>query len=95
MIIVSGFLRVDPARRTTYLEDCDEVIRAARSAPGCLDFHLSADPIEADRINIFEQWDSVESVETFRGAGPSNDQQATITEARVMQHEIASSTSLT
>jgi quinol monooxygenase YgiN len=95
VIIVSGFLRVDPAQRTGYLDDCDQVIRAARSAPGCLDFHLSADPIEADRINIFEQWDSVESVEAFRAAGPSDAQQATITRASVMQHEIASSISLT
>ncbi|HYN34243.1 MAG TPA: antibiotic biosynthesis monooxygenase [Ilumatobacteraceae bacterium] len=95
MIIVSGFLRVDPAERMAYLKDCHEVIRAARSAPGCLDFHLSADPIEADRITIFEQWESVESVETSRGAGSSDDQQATITEASVMQHEITSSISLT
>lgn len=95
MIIVSGFLKVDPGQRTEYLDSCDEVIRAARSAPGCLDFHLSADLIEADRINIFEQWESVESVEAFRGSGPSDDQQSIITGANVMQHEIASSISLT
>ena len=95
MIIVSGFLTVDPGQRTDYLDSCDEVIRAARSAPGCLGFHLSADPIEADRINIFEQWESVESVEAFRGSGPSDDQQSVITGANVMQHEIASSISLT
>ena len=95
MIIVAGFLRVDPDQRTSYLEDCEGVIRAGRSAPGCIDFHLSADPLEADRINIFEKWDSAESVEAFRGSGPSGDQQATITEANVLQHEIASTLSLT
>ncbi len=95
MIIVAGFLRVDPDERTGYLQDCEGVIRAGRSAPGCIDFHLSADPLEADRVNIFEQWDSVESVAAFRGSGPSEDQQATITEANVLQHEIASTTSLT
>lgn len=95
MIIVAGFLRVDPDQRTSYLQDCEGVIRAGRSAPGCIDFHMSADPLEADRINIFEQWDSAMSVEAFRGSGPSDDQQATITEANVLQHEIASSTSLT
>jgi len=95
MVIVSGFLKVDPDHRAAYLDASDEVIRAARSASGCLDFHLSADPIEADRINIFEQWESVESVEAFRGSGPSGDQTATIFGASVMQHEIASSISLT
>jgi quinol monooxygenase YgiN len=95
MIIVAGFLRLDPDQRTSYLDGCEGVIRAARSAPGCIDFHLSADPIEADRINIFEQWDSAESVDAFRGSGPSDEQQATITEANVVQHEIAGSSSLT
>lgn len=84
----------DPNQRSGYLEACEKVILTARSVPGCLDFHLSADPIEADRINIFEQWESVESVEAFRGSGPDDDQQTTITGASVMQHEIASSISL-
>ncbi len=95
MIIVSGFLRVVPDQRAAYLDASLEVIRLARSAPGCLDFCLSADPIEEDRINIVEQWESLESVEAFRGSGPTDDQQATITEANVMQHEVASSISLT
>jgi quinol monooxygenase YgiN len=95
VIIVSGFLRVVPEQRAAYLSSALDVIRAARSASGCLDFHLSADPIEVDRINIFEQWESVGSVEAFRGSGPSDEQQASITEARVAQHEILSSISLT
>jgi quinol monooxygenase YgiN len=95
MIIVSGWLIVDPGERESYLAGCREVIVQARAAPGCIDFHLAADPIEPGRINIFEQWESVESVEAFRGSGPSDDQQSVITGANVMQHEIASSISLT
>jgi quinol monooxygenase YgiN len=95
VIIVSGFLRVLPDQRLAYLSSSLDVIRAARSATGCLDFHLAADPIEVDRINIFEQWESVESVEAFRGSGPSDEQQASIVEARVSQHEILGSISLT
>jgi quinol monooxygenase YgiN len=95
MIIVSGFLRVDPSQRGAYLEAALDVIRAARAASGCLDFCLSADPLEEDRINIVEHWESLESLEAFRGSGPSEDQQSTITEASVTQHEIASSISLT
>jgi quinol monooxygenase YgiN len=95
MIIVSGFLTVDADQRAAYLDASHEVIRAARAASGCLDFHLSADPIEADRINVFEQWESVESVEAFRGSGPSGNPQANVIRASVMQHEIASSISLT
>ena len=95
MIIVSGSLIVHPNERESYLHDCTAVIEAARAAEGCIDFHLAADPIEPGRINIFGQWESVHAVETFRGSGPSAEQQSTIFRASVMQHEIASSSSLT
>jgi hypothetical protein len=37
----------------------------------------------------------VETAETFRGSGPSGDQQSMILDAHVEQHEIVSTTSLT
>jgi quinol monooxygenase YgiN len=95
MIIVSGWLRVAAANRTTYLQTCRDVILAARAADGCVDFHLSADPLDDERINVFEQWESVDAVERFRGSGPSDDQQAMIIGAQVDQHEIANTISLT
>ena len=89
MIIVSGWLIVDPGERESYLAGCREVIVQARAAPGCIDFHLSADPIEPGRINVFEQWDSVADVDRFRGAGTPDEQAAAILDARVHQHDIA------
>jgi quinol monooxygenase YgiN len=94
MIIVSGWLRVDPAERAAYLDGCRAVIEQARQAPGCLDFHLSPDPLEPDRINVYEQWESAAAVEAFRGSGPSDEQGAAIRSAAVHQHEIASSDAL-
>lgn len=95
MIIVAGWLRVDPPERQAYLDGCTPVIDAARAAPGCLDFHLSADPIDPGRINVYERWDDAGSVERFRGSGPDADQQATIIDARVEQYEVAATTPLT
>lgn len=95
MVIVSGWLRVAPDDRSAYLDACRAVIDAARAAPGCIDFHLTADPIEVDRINIFEQWESAEAVERFRGSGPGDDQQSMIVDAHVEQHEIADTVPLT
>jgi len=95
MIIVSGSIFVDDQARDGYLAGCREVIVAARAAEGCLDFHLSADPIEPGRINILEQWTTVAAVEAFRGSGPSDVQAAVITRADVAQHEVATTTSLT
>jgi quinol monooxygenase YgiN len=93
-IIVSGSIRVDEAERDRYLAGSHEVIAAARSTEGCIDFHLSADPIEPDRINVYEQWESVAAVEAFRGSGPSDEQSASIRGASMWQHEVASSTQL-
>jgi hypothetical protein len=47
MIIVAGQILVEPERREAYLQGCIEVIEQARSAPGCLDFALTADLVTA------------------------------------------------
>lgn len=95
MIIVSGWLRVSAEQRDGYLGNCRDVIVAARAAPGCIDFHVAADPLDDERINVFEQWASVAALEAFRGSGPTGDQQAAIITAHVEQHEIATTTPLT
>lgn len=94
MIIVSGLIHVDPDQRDEYVAGCRTVIEQARRAPGCIDFHISPDPLEPGRINLYEQWESVEAVEAFRGSGPSDEQRATIRSMAVFQHEIASSQAL-
>lgn len=95
MIIVAGHLIVDPDARKVALDDRREVVVAARAADGCHDFYLSADPVEPDRINIFERWASVEAVEVFRAGGPSDEQQQDVQRAQVVQYEIADVTALT
>ena len=94
MIIVSGQLRVDPSDRDAYVDANLAVIELARAAPGCLDFQVTADPLEPGRINVFEQWESVADVEAFRGSGPSDEQAAAILDAAVYQHVVASSEQL-
>ncbi len=95
MIIVAGHLIVDPADRRTFLDGSNDVIVAARAAPGCHDFHLAADPLDTGRINVYERWEDTAAVEAFRGSGPSDSQQQLIIGADVTQFEIAGSISLT
>jgi quinol monooxygenase YgiN len=87
MIIVAGFLRVED--RDGYLAGCGEVVALARQAPGCLDFSVSADLVEVDRVNVFERWESRSAVEAFRGSGPSDEQQAAILDASVVEYSVA------
>jgi quinol monooxygenase YgiN len=72
VLIIAGWLRVDPASRADYLEGCAAVVEQARSAPGCLDFALSADLLDPGRINVHERWESDEQLHAFRGNGPAS-----------------------
>ncbi|TPQ16452.1 putative quinol monooxygenase [Streptomyces sporangiiformans] len=89
MIIIAGKLYVDPAAREAYLAGCSTVIEQARATPGCLDFALSADLIEPDRINVYERWDTDEDLERFRGVGSEPEQAAQIRDAEVSKYRIA------
>lgn len=90
MLIVSGWLRVEPAERLDYLRSCEDVVGQARSAPGCLDFSLSADLLDDGRINVYERWASEAELMTFRGSGQGEEQTATILDADVRRFVIAS-----
>jgi quinol monooxygenase YgiN len=89
MIIVAGQILVEPEQREAYLRTCVEVVEQARSAPGCLDFALTADLVTAGRINIFERWETAAAVRSFRGDGPSQEQQAEIVSASVSEYEVS------
>jgi quinol monooxygenase YgiN len=94
VLIVAGHVVVDPEQRDDYLSGCVEVVRQARRTPGCLDFSLSADLLEAGRVNIFERWESQDAVEAFRGSGPSDEQGDAIRAASVAEYDVADERSL-
>ena len=71
------------------------VVEQARRAPGCLDFAITADLVDASRINIFERWESQAAVEAFRGSGPSDEQSAAMLAASVAEYDVADVRSLT
>jgi quinol monooxygenase YgiN len=66
MLLIAGSLRVDAADRAAYLGLVARATAVARETPGCLDFAHSADPLEPDRINIFERWESDAALQAFR-----------------------------
>lgn len=94
-MIVAGHLKVEPQERQGYLRGCVAVIEQARRASGCLDFAVSADLIDPRRINIFERWASRADAEAFRGSGPSDDQQAAVLSATMVEYDTCGERSLT
>jgi quinol monooxygenase YgiN len=91
MNIVSGRLYVRPGKRDAFLAMSRDAMVAARSAAGCRDFVVAADPLEADRVNVYEEWESEEALLKFRGEGPGGDQLSMITRGDVRRHVVAKS----
>jgi heme-degrading monooxygenase HmoA len=69
VIIVAGTLHVAAADRDRYLSAVAGVAVLARRAPGCLDFVQAADPLDPERVNIFELWESDADLDRFRSQG--------------------------
>jgi quinol monooxygenase YgiN len=89
MIIVAGQVIVDASARDDYLASCEEVVRLARIAPGCLDFAIGADLLDDTCVNVYERWASREELMAFRGSGPSDEQGAAIRSASVEEYDVA------
>ena len=52
MVIVAGYVAVEPQQRESSLAGCVGVVERARGAAGCLDFAITADLIDPGRVNI-------------------------------------------
>jgi quinol monooxygenase YgiN len=93
VIIIAGTLTLAAEDRDRYLAAVADVAPSARRAPGCLDFVQAADPVDPERINIFERWESDEAVERFRSSGPPGEPEADLPplrDAEVHKYRIAS-----
>lgn len=88
MLLVAGFLQIEPGRRDAFLAASQPAVLAARAAAGCRDFAVSADLVDADRVNIFESWDDRASLEHFRGEGPGDDLSGMIVRAVVREYRV-------
>ncbi len=91
MIIVSGRVYVRPGAREKFLTLSAEAVAQAQRSSGCRDFVVAADPIEPDRVNVYEEWESEEALIAFRGDGPDDDLSSGIVKADVAKHTVSSS----
>jgi quinol monooxygenase YgiN len=90
MLIVSGRLYLKAGAMSEFLTSSKEATALARKAPGCRDFVVSPDPIEPDRINVYEEWESEKALLDFRGSGPSSDMRSVILRGEVLRHVVSS-----
>jgi hypothetical protein len=55
MIIIAGYSLTDAAVRDAAVAAFQPMVERARRESGCLDLHVGADPLDAERINVFEK----------------------------------------
>jgi quinol monooxygenase YgiN len=56
MLIVAGHFDIDPADRDAFLEGRSASMQSTRTEGGCLEYVMSADPIDPARVVLFERW---------------------------------------
>ena len=88
MIIVSGRLRINEGRREEFVAASLPAVEQARGTEGCLDFVVAADPLDSDRVNVYEEWESEDALRAFRGEGPGGDLGGMIADADVSTREV-------
>ena len=66
MIIIAGYTLTESGKRDAAVEAFAGMVERARKQDGCLDVAISADPVEPDRINVFECWRDQRSLDAWR-----------------------------
>ena len=66
MIIIAGHTLTESGRRDAAVRAFSEMLERARQYDGCLDLSISADPLDAERINVFELWRDQKSLDAWR-----------------------------
>jgi quinol monooxygenase YgiN len=56
VVIVGGIFEVEPDQREQFVASRHESMRKSRAEAGCLEYVVSADPIEPGRVVLFERW---------------------------------------
>ena len=93
MLIIAGRFEVDPARRDEFLAGKDAGMRESRAEAGCIDYVLSADPVEPGRVYLYERWESKEHLAPhlarLRTPQPEDPDAVPVLSADIQQYEIA------
>ena len=87
-VIIAGWCTVDPKRRDEAVESFKALVLRARRAPGCLDVAFTADPVEPNRVNIFELWQSEAALNAWRAVAKGPKKVTPLLRTEVQKHII-------
>lgn len=87
-IIVAGKLYIKPGMREKFISRSLCAIELARDHEFCEDFSVSQDPLEPNRVNVFERWSSRSALEQFRAMGPDDTLSLLVEDFDVAEFEV-------
>ncbi len=58
MLVVAGYVKLDPNKLDPAMEAARTVMEATRQEAGCISYTFSADLSEEGHFHIFEEWES-------------------------------------
>lgn len=88
-LIIAGKLYVDPRDRDRFIAGYRGIVEQARQQPGCLDLAISPDPTDVGRVNLFEYWESRETLDAWRAIAPPPSVSVAIKDDQALKHEIS------
>ncbi|WP_372737194.1 putative quinol monooxygenase [Neptunomonas sp.] len=88
-IIVAGKLTIKSNFRDEFIEKSRQAILLARNDDACEDFSVSPDPVDLNRVNIFEKWKTRQALDAFRKSGPENDMFSLVESFDVREYDIS------
>ncbi|PZS39806.1 MAG: antibiotic biosynthesis monooxygenase [Pseudonocardiales bacterium] len=94
MVIVAGYVTVEPQVRDSYVAGCVRIVEQGRAAAGCLGLAVSADLTDPARVNIYERWESQGNLEAHRSHAPGPEHEAEMLTMSVAEYDIADVRSL-
>ncbi len=95
MLVIAGFIRIDPANLEVALAAATEVMKETHKEPGCVSYVFSTDLAEKGLFHLFEEWESQEALDAhFKTPHMATFQTAMggfgIQEAKVQRYEVSS-----
>ena len=66
MIILAGYSLTGEDARDAAVTAFAALVQRARQQDGCLDFSIGADPVDPERINLFECWRDEQALAAWR-----------------------------
>lgn len=87
-VIIAGWCTVDPSKRDEVVDSFKDLVVRAREAEGCLDFAITADPVDPARINNFEFWESESHLNSWRRISNPPKEVSPMLQVEVQKHMI-------